>query len=98
MTGERDAVISRHDRAEARRGLVGIGLRAPHVAEVIAARPPVGFLEVHPENYMGGGPALATLERLRGEHGISLHGVGLSLGGGDVVDARHLRRFARLVD
>ena len=34
---------------------VGIGLRAPHVAEVLATRPAIGWLEVHAENYMGEG-------------------------------------------
>ena len=41
---------------------VGIGLRAPHVDEMIAARPDVAWLEVHAENYMGGGPAIRALE------------------------------------
>src|SRR3989449_3597866 len=76
----------------------GIGLRSPHVAEVMATRPAVAFLEVHAENYMGGGPALAALDRLRHDYPLSLHGVGLSLGGADALDARHLARFKRLVD
>nr|UXE45904.1 hypothetical protein Hi04_10k_c5418_00027 [uncultured bacterium] len=76
----------------------GIGLRGPHLAAVVASPPAVGFLEVHPENYMGGGPALAALERLRRERPLSLHGVGLSLGGTDGVDAGHLERLADLVD
>jgi len=75
---------------------VGIGLRMPHVAEILAARPALAFLEVHAENYMGGGPALAALERLRCDYPFSLHGVGLSLGGSDPLDARHLARLARL--
>jgi uncharacterized protein (UPF0276 family) len=33
----------------------GIGLRAPHVEEIAATKPPVGWLEVHAENYMMGG-------------------------------------------
>ncbi|HKF59888.1 MAG TPA: DUF692 domain-containing protein [Dongiaceae bacterium] len=76
----------------------GIGLRGPHLAAVVAAPPAVGFLEVHPENYMGGGPALGALERLRREGPISLHGVGLSLGGTDGIAAAHLERLAGLVE
>jgi uncharacterized protein len=76
---------------------VGIGLRAPHVAGVIARRPVLAFLEVHAENYMNGGPALALLERLRRDYPVSLHAVGLSLAGGDVLDACHLARLHRLV-
>ncbi len=76
----------------------GIGLRAPHVAEILATRPAVGWLEVHAENYMGGGPALAALERLRHDYPISVHGVGLSLGSAEGLDAGHLERLARLVE
>ena len=76
----------------------GIGLRGPHLAAVVASPPAVGFLEVHPENYMGGGPALSALERLRRDRPLSLHGVGLSLGGTDGIDAVHLARLAALVE
>ena len=47
---------------------------------------------------MGGGPALSALERLRRDRPISLHGVGLSLGGTDGIDAGHLARLAALVE
>ena len=47
---------------------------------------------------MGGGPALSALERLRRDRPISLHGVGLSLGGTDGIDAGHLERLAALVE
>ena len=30
----------------------GIGLRLPHLAEVVATRPAVAWLEVHPENFL----------------------------------------------
>jgi uncharacterized protein len=76
----------------------GIGLRAPHVGDIVETRPPVPWLEVHAENYMGGGPAVRTLERLRSNYPISLHGVGLSLGSAGGVDPRHLERLAKLVE
>jgi hypothetical protein len=78
-------------------GLVGIGLRAPHVAEIVATRPPVGWLEVHTENYLGGGPAPRALDRIRREHAVSLHGVGLSLGSAEGLDRAHLARVMNLV-
>ena len=31
---------------------VGIGLRLPHIAEVVATRPPPGWLEIHPEKFL----------------------------------------------
>lgn len=76
----------------------GIGLRSPHLGEIHDTRPAVGWLEAHAENYMGGGPALRTLERLRRDYPLSVHGVGLSLGSADGLDAGHLERLARLVE
>lgn len=35
----------------------GIGLRAPHLAEVRARQPELGFLEVHSENFFAEGGA-----------------------------------------
>ena len=77
---------------------VGIGLRAPHVAELLRRRPPLAFVEVHSENYFGaGGPAIAALERVRADWPVSLHGVGLSLGSADALDGGHLAKLASLV-
>ncbi len=76
----------------------GIGLRQPHHAAVAAARPAVGFLEVHAENFMGGGGPIRFLENTRKSAPISIHGVGLGLGGAQELDRRHLDRLADLVD
>ena len=75
---------------------VGIGLRTPHVREVLATRPKIGWLEIHAENYFGGGPAVAALDALRADYAISLHGVGLSLGSAEGLDHDHLRLFCAL--
>lgn len=75
----------------------GIGLRFAHHEAVRAEPPDVGWLEVHSENYFGGGSPLAHLEAIRARYPISLHGVGLSLGSADALDARHLHRVAELV-
>jgi len=78
--------------------VAGIGLRSPHVAQVRRDRPPIGWLEVHSENYfVDGGPALAALEAIRADYPIALHGVGLSLGSADALDAAHLAQLKRLV-
>src|SRR3989442_14731764 len=77
--------------------VAGIGLRSPHVAQVRRDRPPIGWLEVHSENYfVDGGPALAALEAIRADYPISLHGVGLSLGSADALAAGHLAKLKRL--
>lgn len=79
--------------------VAGIGLRQAHAARVRAERPPIGWLEVHSENYfVDGGPALTALEAIRADYSVSLHGVGLSLGSADALDAGQLSRLKRLAD
>ena len=77
---------------------VGIGLRQPHYAQVLQDTPPLGFVEVHSENFFAdGGAALGVLSQARKTYAVSLHGVGLSLGSACGVDPWHLDRLARLV-
>lgn len=59
--------------------------------------PRVGFLEIHAENYLGGGAPRRCLEQVRRDLPVSVHGVGLSLGSADGLDDRHLGRIADLV-
>lgn len=75
--------------------VAGIGLRAAHHTAFLDARPEVGWIEVHSENYLTGG-ALAVLEQVRADFPVSLHSVGLSLGSAEGVDRRHLSRIAGL--
>ena len=75
----------------------GIGLRFQHHQSVLDTRPDVAWLEAHTENYMGGGPSIRTLEAIRRDYAISLHGVGLSLGSADGLDAAHLERIRAVV-
>ena len=78
--------------------LIGIGLRPPHYDEIRHTLPRVGWLEVHSENYFErhsqGFEVLAELAR---HYPVSLHGVGMSLGSADPLDAGHLRQLAALV-
>jgi uncharacterized protein (UPF0276 family) len=77
----------------------GIGLRSPHVSRIRTERPAIGWLEVHSENYfVDGGSGLAALDAIRRDYPVSLHGVGLSLGSADALDAGHLARLKRLVN
>jgi uncharacterized protein len=78
--------------------LPGVGLRAPHLEEVLACRPDVAWFEVHPENYMYDPVALAALERVRSHYPLSLHGVALSLGSAGPLDRQHLDRLKTLVN
>jgi hypothetical protein len=76
----------------------GLGLKPQHFREVLATRPEIGFFEVHAENYMvDGGPFHHYLGRIREHYPLSLHGVGLSIGGEDALDEAHLDRLAALI-
>ncbi len=77
----------------------GVGFKAEHYAEALAAPAADLWFEVHSENYMvAGGPRLAMLEAVRRERLVSLHGVGMSLAGQAEPDPDHLAALKRLVD
>jgi uncharacterized protein (UPF0276 family) len=77
----------------------GVGFKSVHFADIEASAPDVGFFEIHAENYMGaGGAPHAQLLRLRSDFPLSIHGVGLSIGGAEPLDREHLRRVKTLVD
>ena len=77
----------------------GIGLKAQHMAEILRGRPALGFLEVHAENYMGdGGTPHRWLHALSEHYPLSIHGVGLSLGGDEPLDLGHLEKLAKVVE
>lgn len=77
---------------------VGIGWRHPHYGELLQCLPALDFLEVHSENFFGGGgAALAVLQQAREHYPVSLHGVGLALGSAAGIDAAHLDQLAQLV-
>ncbi|MDF1729029.1 MAG: DUF692 domain-containing protein [Sulfitobacter sp.] len=77
----------------------GVGYKPQHFEALRANPGPVMWLEIHAENYMGeGGRPLAQLTALRADFAISVHGVGLSIGGEGPLDADHLARLKRLCD
>lgn len=77
----------------------GVGYKAQHFNDIMADASPVGWLEVHAENYMGmGGRPLAQLRALSEKFPFSVHGVGLSIGGEGRLDADHLARLKTLCD
>lgn len=82
----------------ARGVLAGIGLKDEHAQALLDRAAEVDFLEVHAENYLlAGGPRLRRLERLRERLPLSIHGVGLSIGGSSPLDEAHLDALDALV-
>lgn len=77
----------------------GIGLRALHHREFLERRPSIPWVEVHSENFFAdGGRQIEVLDAVRCNYGISLHGVGLSIGSADGLNDEHLRHLRRLVE
>jgi uncharacterized protein (UPF0276 family) len=77
----------------------GLGLKSEHFIEVLETRPDIGFFEVHAENFMvAGGPFHHYLGLIREHYPLSLHGVGLSIGGEGPLNCAHLARLATLIE
>ena len=78
---------------------VGVGFKPEHYNGISEAPGPLGFIEIHAENYMGaGGLPHAMLRHLRADYSLSVHGVGLSIGGAGPLDTDHLQRLKALCD
>lgn len=85
----------KHDRLPA---LPGVGYKPQHFTAIMEHPGAVAWLEIHAENYMGdGGRPLAQLRHLAREFPISVHGVGLSIGGEGPLDRDHLARLKHLI-
>lgn len=77
----------------------GVGLKPQHYDDILTTKPDIGWFEVHAENYMGaGGPPHHFLTDIRERYPLSLHGVGLSIGGAGPLDRAHLARLKSLHD
>ena len=76
----------------------GVGYKPQHYTQIMEQPAALGWLEVHAENYMGdGGRPIAQLRHLAERFPISVHGVGLSIGGEGDLDRDHLARLKHLV-
>ncbi len=76
----------------------GIGLRLPHIEEAVATSPAVGWLEIHPENFLSNPHAMELLDQLAERFPISVHTVGLSVGSACGIDRHHATRVRALID
>lgn len=77
----------------------GVGYKPQHFQDLMNDPGPVAWIEVHAENYMGdGGRPHAQLRALQERFALSVHGVGLSIGGEGELDQAHLGRLKTLVE
>lgn len=94
--------IDMYDQSSPVTGLplgVGVGYKPQHFSDLLEAQGAVKWIEVHAENYMGdGGRPHAQLRALSERFALSVHGVGLSIGGDQPLDAGHLSRLRTLLD
>ena len=77
----------------------GLGLRADHYPDFLAGPQPVEWLEIISENYMvPGGRPLAMLDRIRADYPMAMHGVSLSIGSDEPLDADYLAALKALAE
>jgi len=77
----------------------GVSFKPDHYEDLSSGQVELSFIEVHAENYMGsGGRPIAMLDRLRQHYSLSLHGVGLSIGGEAPPDPQHLQRVKAICE
>jgi len=100
IAGSQGQVI---EKASGQSALAGVSLKPQHYKDVLGASPRAAqaadFFEVHAENYFGqGGAPHRYLTAIRAHHALSIHGVGLSLGGAGPLSQGHLARLRALID
>jgi uncharacterized protein (UPF0276 family) len=77
----------------------GLGLRKPHYGDFLDGECGGRFRRGDFREFHGRGRApLDVLRRVRERHPVALHGVSMSLGSADGLDADYLRRLRALVD
>ncbi len=75
----------------------GLGLRTPHYADFLAAPQPLDWLEIITDNFLvEGGKPLKMLDRIRQDYPMAMHGVALSLGAPQGIDAAYLKQVKAL--
>lgn len=75
----------------------GLGLRRIHYPDFLDGDVPVDFVEIISENYMvDGGPQLATIDHVRAQLPVIMHGVSMSIGSAGGLDTDYLARLKKL--
>ncbi len=75
----------------------GVGLRQKHFTRWLSEKPAVDWVEVISENFFArGGRPLAVLEKVRADLPVVMHGVSLSIGSTDPLNAGYLADLKQL--
>ncbi|MCR6650916.1 MAG: DUF692 domain-containing protein [Cellvibrionaceae bacterium] len=77
----------------------GISLQPQHYQEILNSHPDLGWVEIHPEDYLGlGGAAHFYLEKIASDYPLAMNCRSLSLGSAESVNSKHLQDIAALVE
>ncbi len=94
-----NSTVNNHRFSTIKECAIGIGLRSPHHLQILTEQPPVGWLEIHSENFFQPqSQQRQLLDKLAEVYPLSFHGIGLSLGSTDPVNKRHLALMKELID
>ncbi len=75
----------------------GVGLRAPHMAQIVQDRPAIDWFEAITENHLfSHGWRQHALKQIVQHYPVVLHGVSLSVGSSDPLDRAYLKALKRL--
>ena len=76
----------------------GLGLRTPHIPEILASEADIPWFELLADNWLyQGGLNAAYRDAICERYPVVLHGVGLSLGATDVLDWDYLKSIKQLM-
>ena len=77
---------------------VGVGLRSPHVSQILMNLPDIPWFELLADNYLAeGGLVPAQLEAICQHYPVTFHSVGLSLGSIDPLNLEYLGKLKALM-
>lgn len=77
----------------------GIGLRFQHIDQIVEDKPPIPWLEILTDNYLQPGSVQQDyLSEIAEHYPLTFHGVGMSLGSTDALNADYFSRLKALAD
>ncbi|MCJ8273666.1 MAG: DUF692 domain-containing protein [Psychrosphaera sp.] len=77
----------------------GIGLRTPHIQQILTEQPDIPWLEILADNHLcTGGITPAHLHAIRERYPVTMHCVSMSLGATDPIDWDYMAQIKRVAD